>query len=164
MSRLYVLVPNIKKIRQFIKIFRKQGIPPEAMQIIYPDDHLELTHILDASLLETSDLLNSLIRGSILGGLLGLITGILIKLSSFEYINNYLVLAFFIFGIVFGAWTSSLIGVSVTNESLKEFEQALDNGKAMIEVNVKAEKEQALMEDIKLNYPDITIQSADPKN
>ena len=127
MSRLYILVPNIKKIRQFIKIFGKQGISRDAMHVIYPEDHAELTHVLDASLLETSDLLPALTRGSIIGGLLGLTTGILIKFSSLEEfpISNYLITAFFVFGMIFGAWTSSLIGVSVTNESLKKFERAL---------------------------------------
>jgi hypothetical protein len=166
MSRFYILVPDIKKIRQFIKTLKKQGIPREAVRFVHPRDHLELNQVLDASVFETSDVFSALIRGSMIGGIAGLIAGILTKDFFFGYLvvdKFSLMIAFSVFGMAFGAWASSLIGVSVVNASLKEFERALDKGQVMIQVDVKQEKERALLDKIKLNYPEITVQDAEAK-
>ena len=166
MSRFYILVPNIKKIRQFIKTLKNHGIPREAMRFVYPRDHLELNQALDASVFETSDVFSALIRGSVTGGIAGLIAGMLTKdffLGYLEVDKFSLVMAFSVFGMAFGAWASSLIGVSVIKTSLKEFERALDKGQVMIQVEVKQEKERILLDKIKLKYPEIIVQNAEVK-
>ena len=124
-------------------------------------DHQEMSQLLDASIGETTDPIPSLLRGALIGGIIGFMTSLIITQFYSEYfaMSSSKILGFSLLSMFFGAWTSSLIGVSVTNSALKPLETALDKGKVIIQINVSKQKEQDLLKFIKLKHPDILMQS-----
>lgn len=167
MKRLYFLIPNVESATEVVKALQGLGVANEGIHVIVKDDDpfqdkLALTQLLEPGIFDRTDLLRALVRGGIIGGLAGLIAGFLIvRFPPEEFmLGTGTVAAFTIFGIIFGAWSSSLIGISVPNPLFEKFERAVEAGGIMMLVDIPKEKEIGLLDYMRLNHPEISIHGA----
>ena len=164
MKRLYLLIPDIENASAIAKALRKMGVGEGALHIIVKEDQdkIEMAPLLEAGVFATTDLLKALIRGGILGGIAGLIAGILIvKFPPEEFVlGNWTIIALTVFGVLFGAWSSSLIGISVPNPMMEKLESAVAAGGIMFLVDVPEGKEVQIMDYLRLNHPETSVHGA----
>ena len=127
--------------------------------MVKPPNQKELRKLLDLGVSKTSDLIGSLARGAFIGGVAGLIAGFLIVqfLSEEISLGWGSIAGICIFGIFFGAWTSSLIGVSVPNPVVEKIRLAAKEGGIIMMVDVSPEKEQEIDHLIKANFSEILL-------
>lgn len=99
---------------------------------------------------QSSNLLPALKRGAGVGGGMGLFAGVLMATAPLAGValSAGAVAAMTAGGAAFGAWTSSLIGVSVPNTKLEEFQKAIDAGRALVLVDAKDEEAEQLMKSL----------------
>lgn len=160
MKRLYFLVPDIDNATQIVKALQEMGVVAEGMHVIVKDqEKLEMTQILEAGVFETTDILRALVRGAVAGGIVGLVAGILLVMfPPQEFTLGWgTVLGLTVFGILFGAWASSLIGISIPNPVVAKFERAVEAGGIMILVDVPVLKEGEVLAFIKTYHPETTV-------
>jgi len=160
MSHYCIVVPDYYKLKNILKMLHKLGVQRENMRLtIENENHRDMAQMLDKNVFKTTDLLNSLVRGAIIGGIIGFITGLLIKHQFYSYFfsETNIVLTISIFGLVFGAWTSSLIGISVPNAEVKKFERALDKGAILLWIEAFGIEKPELLGSLKFRYPDIIV-------
>jgi len=160
MRRLYFLVPDIDNATQIVKALKDMGIVNEGMHVVVKDqEKLDMTQILEAGVLETTDFLHALIRGAIAGGVIGLIAGILlVQFPPEEFIlGGGTIFGLTVFGIIFGAWASSLVGISIPNPAVQKFERAVEAGGIMMLVDIPKVKEEEILVFMKMYHPETTI-------
>lgn len=167
MKRLYFLIPNVESATEIVKALQGLGVAKEGVHVIVKDedplqDKLALTQLLEPGIFDRTDILYALTRGAIIGALAGLIAGFLIVWFPPEEftLGTGTIVAFTIFGAIFGAWSSSLIGISVPNPLFAKFERAVEAGGIMVLVDVQKDKEAGLLDYMRLNHPEIRIHGA----
>src|SRR6266567_3398914 len=96
----------------------------------------------EANILQKSDLVHAAQLGLALGALLGCAAGILLvaTLLNDDHLRIVTVLGATAIGAIFGAWVSSMVGSAVPNSRLRQFQQAIDQGKLLLMVDVPSQR------------------------
>ena len=163
-ARLYLVVPNMDKTTEILKKLWEQKTMAEGIHIVVKDfDHVGSKQLLESGIFKTSDVVGALLRGSIAGGLLGMAVGlVLMKFPPQEFsfgIGSTLALS--LFGILFGAWASSLIGVSILNPTVEKIKNAAETGSLIMLIDLPKTKEDEVTNFIKSYYPETTLCEVD---
>lgn len=161
MKRLYFLVPTIESTISIVEELRTAGIPDQDIFVVGKDHHrLQMAHLHEAGILQTTGLLYALKRGLIMGGIIGLITGVLVSRYAPEglTVGGSMVVAMTVFGAAIGAWSSTLIGSSTPNPRVWKFELAINAGKLLMLVDVPKENEASIISRIRLHHPEAIIE------
>lgn len=162
MKRLYFLIPNIeiaKKVvnelllarveERNIHVLAKQGTPLEDLP--------------EASLLQKSDFLPALQQGVALGGLTGAFAGVVaIALPTGLILGGGAVMLLSLAGAGVGAWASSMIGTSVDNRQIQQFEEAIQRGELLMMVDVPKSRVEEIEELIRDHYPEVECEGTEP--
>ena len=61
-----------------------------------------------------------------------------------------------------GAWASSLIGVSVENRRIQEYESAIENGEILMMVDVPKNQVETIEELVRMHHPEAECKGIDP--
>ncbi|HYW77628.1 MAG TPA: DUF1269 domain-containing protein [Gammaproteobacteria bacterium] len=164
MRRLYFLVPNVdcaKTIHNELLLARveerhmhviaKQGTPMEDLP--------------EARLAQQSDLIPALERGTVVGGLTGLVAGIIaVTFPPADLVlGGAAVLATGLAGVGFGALMSTMIGVSVPNTRLRRFRDAIEQGELLMMVDIPKHRIAEIEDLIKTHHPEADIQGTEPR-
>lgn len=158
MEKLYFLVPNADSAHHLINDFRQNGIDDERIHLVAKSD-TRLDNLPEASPLVESDFVPALQRGIALGGTTGLVAG----LAAVAFppagitLGGGAILASTLGGASFGAWASSMIGVSAPNSHLRSFEDAIGQGQILILVEVEEDQVEATQALIKRHHPEVEI-------
>lgn len=163
MKRLYFLVPTVESAKNIVQEVQGMGVTNNELGIyIIGKDHIkiEAAHLQEAGILQTTDVKHALVRGILFGGGVGLLVGIAAYI--FQPIALYLglgvVIGLTIFGVLFGAWVSTLIGVSIPNPIVEQNEKVLEAGGLLMLVDIPIEKEEAVTSLIRRHHPEAVIQ------
>lgn len=161
-TRLYFLVadePSAEKITQAVGA---QNIKEENIYAVAKEDKYPLKEgIPEAGFLQQSDLVNSAKRGATIGGTVGMFAGLTaVALTPMGLIAaGGAVLGASMAGATAGTWTSTMIGVSVPNSDLSEFQDAIDEGQIMMLVDVEDDLAEFIKKQVLSTYPEAVIQS-----
>jgi len=162
MQRLYFLTPNAVSTVSIAHELNALGIRKEHIRIVCNNqvllDKLDLNK---ADVRQTSDLVQASKRGLIYGAIIGLIAGIVA--SVFLPVDQPLsiaatVLALTVFGVLFGIWSSTLIGVSVQDVKVKKYQDDLNKGSLLMLVDLPPEREHQVTSLIKQHHPEASIE------
>lgn len=101
---------------------------------------LDLENLPEANLLQKSDFVPVAEQGLALGG----VTGILAELVAVGVL-----LATTLTGAGVGAWLSSMVGMSLDNRRIKEFEEAIQSGELLVLADVPTNRVNKIEKSIK---------------
>lgn len=167
MKRLYFLVPTIEATVNIVEELRQAGILDQDIYVVGKDHHrLQLAHLHEAGILQTTGLLSALKRGLAIGAVIGLLTGAIATYFAPPAwtAGASMVVALGLFGTAFGAWASTLVGSSTPNPRVWKFDRAINAGKLLMLVDIPKEREEEIIRRIKLHHPEAVIDGyASPK-
>jgi len=135
--RLYFMLPNVASAERTADDLLLARIEDKHMYFMAkPGTHLGKLH--EAGYSIRNDLLRGAEAGLISGGLFGLILGIVLYVIQPFGINlqPVVILALALLFGLFGAWSSSMIGVALPNSQLSQFEEEIEQGKVLLIVDI----------------------------
>jgi len=166
MHRLYFLIPDHTIAKRVVDELLLARIPEKQIHVIAKDEHLLQQHdIPEADLVHRSDLLPAIERGAAVGGSIGLLGGLLAV--SFPpaglVLGGGAVLIGPLAGASFGAVVAPMIGVSEPNPKVAAFEDAIEEGKLLMMVDVEDEDVESISERIRQQYAEVSIERNETK-
>ena len=164
MRRLYFLVPDIETTRNITDEVLLARIEERRMHVI-AKRHTVLEGIPEATIVQMSDLVPALEWGLMCGGAVGLLSGL--TAATFFDMNIFqtgglMVLFFVLGGAIFGAWLSGMVGISIPNRRIRQFQQAIETGSLLMLVDVPAGKMNNVKQAITKNYPGVAFGGMEP--
>lgn len=162
MRRIFFLVPNIISSTKIVEELHRENIHNKYIHVVGNDPAmLEKAHLHEASLLQTTDIIHALLMGILFGSIIGLVLGLLIM--NFPpnglQIGWPIVLGISIFGALFGAWVSSLIGISVEDPIIERFHRGIALGQLLMIVDIPVQREKEIKAKILHHHPEASIES-----
>jgi hypothetical protein len=163
--RILYLIPDLASARRMmddlllarveerhIHFLAKRGTPMDGLH--------------EASIAQKSDLVHGAQMGLMLGALLGCALGGVVVYTlngnGADGMRIVTVLAATILGALFGAWVSSMVGSAVPNSRIKQFEQAIADGKILLMVDVPETRVEEIRERLHAIHPEAEDRGLDP--
>ncbi len=136
----------MEKAKQVVETLRNEGYDDDSIYVITKDDII-LEDLPEADPRQYSDVFAAAKRGAGVGGALGLFSGLLMATvpPAGIALGGAAITALTAGTAVFGAWTSSMVGISIPNSQLEPFTEAVEDGKTLILVDVKADEADAIL-------------------
>lgn len=135
--RIYWLLPDVESARDTMDDLLLARIPERHIHFVARED-VNLSGLHAANVLQTSDVVRSaeigLIVGAAVGGLLGALVAVYYPIIGDEP-QWGLAAVLAIVGALFGAWTSSMIGVSIPSKRLQRFAKQIEEGQILLMVD-----------------------------
>jgi hypothetical protein len=161
--RLYVVLPDIASAIQTANDLLLARIEDRHMHFLGKRG-MSLGSLHEASVLQKSDVRHALFLGAGLGALGGMLLGVYLKLNPIGDITfgagTFLLTA--LGGTAFGAWTSTLIGLSTPNATLKRFEADIEAGKILLMVDVPVNRVEEIEEMLARRHPEAVDKGVEP--
>lgn len=160
-QRLYFVLPDLACASRTAHDLWRARVDDTAMRFVGRDD-LPLGRLNAASVTQTSDLKNSLRLGAMIGVACGALLGAYLLIAppaEFEPGAGTLALSA-LFGLVFGSWAASLVGVSVPHQQLAPFQRDIDRGRIVMMVDVPRERAAEIEEIVRAESPDVRTSDA----
>lgn len=135
--RIYWLLPDLASARRTMDDLLLARINERQIHFVAREDE-DMSGLNAANLLQTSDVIRSAEAGLVIGGATGAILGAIVAVvypifGDKPQWGMIAVLAFV--GAGFGAWASSMIGVSTPSKRLKRFESQIEQGQILLMVD-----------------------------
>jgi len=149
MQKQLYFVTNINDAEAAVIAFKSLGVSEENLSVIAQDSNSRAL-LPDAYKSETSDVVPALKRGITIGGTAGLVAG----LSAMAFppagfvVGGAAVALATLGGASFGAFASSLIGVSVPNSLLNKYQAAIEAGEIMLIADVPDDQDSEIRQDV----------------
>jgi len=145
-QRIAFLTDTVENAKRVVETLRAAEVADEDMFVVTRQDII-LEDLPEADPRQYSDLFPAAKRGAGVGGALGLFAGLLMATvpPAGIAVGGAAIGAMAAGGAVFGAWTSSLVGISVPNSKLEEFQHAIDDGATLVLVDADDEAAQTLL-------------------
>jgi hypothetical protein len=164
MKRIYFLAPDQDCVHAIIDELQTCGIDEQSIAVLAKQEQ-PLEDLPEATQLEKSDLIPALQRGVAIGGSLGLFAGmaaLAFQPAGLIIGGGALLLGSTVGGATFGAWASSLIGVSTPNTQLEKFEDAVANGQILMLVDVPKQRIEEIQTSIRKHHPEADFEGVEP--
>jgi hypothetical protein len=124
----------------------------------------ELGELHEASWLQKSDARHGALVGAVLGGILGGLVAVALSyvdMGSWS-INHAGVLLLIGFGIFFGVWVSTMVGLSVPNSKLARFAADIDRGAVLLMADVPFSRVDEIHELLQAKHPEARWGGVEP--
>ena len=118
-----------------------------------------------ANLLQTSDVIRAAETGLIVGGAMGAIFGAVITVAYPIFGDSAqwgMSAVLGVVGALFGAWTSSMIGVSIPSQRIKRFEPFIEKGQILLMVDVWRGRVKEVEERLQALHPEAHLEGVEP--
>lgn len=164
MRRLYFLVSDTGSAKAIVEDLLRARITWRHIHVL-ANHSVTLEALPEASLLQTSDVVAALARGTALGGAAGALAG-LVALAfppAQLVIAGGAVVALTLAGAGFGAWTATMIGVDEPSRRLERFQDAIKAGQLLLMVDVPQAREEEIQQMVHEHFPRADVEGAEPK-
>lgn len=164
-KQLFFLAPNVEKAKLIIEDLRGAGYSDDKINVL-ANDKVPLEDIPEADLRHRSDVVNAAKRGAATGGGVGALAGLLFVAfpPAGLALGGGAILASAAAGAGFGVWASTMVGVSIPNSELKEYQQAIDEGQLFIVIDtINHDEVERVEEIVRWHHPDAAIRSGELK-
>lgn len=164
MRRIYFLTPDIAVTKHIVNDLMQAKIDEKHIHII-AKRNTSLEDLPEASLLQKSDFIPAVEQGLAIGGSAGMLAGLVAVIlpPASTVIAGGILLTSTIVGAGVGAWASGMVGMSIGNRRIKEFEDAIEAGKFLVLVDVPANRVDEIEERVKQHIPQAEIESTEPR-
>ncbi len=165
MKRLYYLAPHLKSAKAVFKDLLLARIDDHHVHVVSKDEsQLVRENLPAATLLEKSDVVPAFERGLITGFALGLVLSFIgVVFAPFGIqLGGGAILAITLSGAFFGAWVSSMVGISIHNTHLKAFEKAIERGEYLFIVDIPKSRMTEVTTLMTRHHPEAEGEGSDP--
>lgn len=163
MRRIYFLVPDVSTAKRIVDDLLLARIDERHIHVIARGG-TPMEDLPEASLLQKSDFIPAVERGLALGGSTGIIAGLVaITLpAAAPMLAGGILLMSTLSGAGIGAWAGGMIGVSVSNTRIKQFEEAIEAGQLLLLADVPKSRVDEIEDRIKEHLPQVDIEGTEP--
>lgn len=164
MRRIYFLVPDIAVTKRVVDDLVLARIDEKHIHVI-AKRNTPLEDLPEATLLQKSDFVPAVEQGLAIGGSTGMLAGLIAIMlpPASTVIAGGILLATTVVGASVGAWVSGMVGMSIGNRRIKEFEDAVEAGKFLVLVDVPTSRLEEIEERIKQHIPQAEIEGTEPR-
>ena len=164
MRRIYFLSPDIDIAKRVVNGLLLAKIENRHIHIIAKRD-TPLEDLPEGNLLQKTDFIPAVEQGLAVGGSVGMLAGLVaIALPpASAVIAGGVLLGTTLFGAGLGAWVGGLVGMTLGNRRIKEFENEIEAGKLLVLVDVPVDRVEQTEELIKQYIPQAKIEHTEPK-
>ena len=152
--RLYFLLPDIESARTIERELLLAKVEDQHLHFLAREG-IQLGTLHVANLLQRSDLLHGMGIGMVAGGVTGAVVGFLVSATETGAalgLGSVLILA--ALGALVGTWASGMIAVSIPNTRLRRFQNALEQGRILLMVDVPPRRVREIRELILSRHPE----------
>lgn len=162
--RIYWLLPDLDSAKRTMDDLLLARISEGHMHFV-ANEGADMTGLHAANVLQTSDVVRAaqvgLVIGGAVGALLGVVAAIFFPITS-DKPEWGMVAVLAILGGAFGAWSSSMIGVSTPSHRLKRFEPAIEKGQILLMVDVPRSRVDEIEERLAKLHPEAHLEGVEP--
>ena len=164
MRRIYFLVPDINVTKKIVDELLLTRVEEKHIHVIAKRG-TPLENLPEANLLQKSDFIPAVEQGIALGGATGLLAGLVaIALPpASTVIAGGVLLATGLSGAGLGAWLGGMVGMSIGNRRIKEFENAIEAGEFLVLADVSPERVDEIETLIKQHIPQVEVEQTEPR-
>ncbi|MWJ27861.1 DUF1269 domain-containing protein [Halomonas sediminis] len=158
MQRLYFLIPDKETTSNIANELNAMGLTKDHLHVLGKDWRpLEKEGVPTATLIQTTDVANASKRGLVIGGAIGAVLGLVIHYILEGTNLVWMLVGMTIFGALFGVWTSTMLGVSVHDVKISEFEKPIKGGAMLMMADVPDDREGDYRAVIRRHHPEVVI-------
>ena len=157
MSKVYFLLPDEHTASEVVADLKAEGVNEDAIGILARDSApSHATPVPDAS--ETSDFKPAVAQGVVVGGGTGLLAGLAMAVVPGGFAVGGAALAgMALAGGAFGAWVSGMVGISVPNREIAEFESAIEKGAFLMMVEAADDERETIKQVVLGRHPKVAF-------
>lgn len=162
--RIYWLIPDVESARRAVDELLLARVPVQHIHCAGRED-VNLSGLHPANVLQTTDVIYAAEAGLLIGGTLGIAAGLLVAMYyplGIDSLQWGIVAVLGGLGALFGAWSSSMIGVSVPSHRLKRFEAAVEQGQILLMVDVPSLQVKEIEALLQASHPEARFEGEDP--
>ena len=162
--RIYWLLPNPESARKTMDDLLLAEVSVSHIHFHARDD-VDMSKLHAANLLQTSDVIRSAQAGVVIGIATGAIAGVLVAIFVPFGTNSPqwgIAALLAVVGGGFGAWASSMIGISTPSVRLKRFEGAIEQGQLLLMVDVPRSRVEEIEALLKVTHPEAKLEGEEP--
>lgn len=163
MRRMYFLVPDLETTRTIVDELLLARVDERHIHVLARRG-TPLEELPEASFVQKTDFLPALEQGVAVGGATGALAGLVALALPVGglVLGGGAVLAASLAGAGLGAWWSSMIGASVGNRRLKDYEDAIERGEVLVMVDVPKDKVHKIQDLVQAHHPEAECKGCDP--
>ena len=157
MNKLHCMIPTEDMAERIISELRSEGVSEDDLGVI--GGHSARAQLLPvADVAETSDVKPALKKGAVVGGTAGLLAGLTAAVIPGGFVvGGAGLVGMTVGGGLFGAWASSLVGISVPSRALARFQDAIDRGELLLILNLRHIPQNKALAIITRHHPGVTF-------
>lgn len=163
MKRIYFLVPKIEMARKIVDELLLQRIDIDHIHVLAKRG-TEMGNLPEASYLQKSDFIPALEQGLLTGGFTGFVVGVVaLYMTGGDLFSGVTLLVATLVGSAFGAFVSSMLGSSVGNRQVRQFDKAInENGEFLMMVDLPRGRIEEIEQAIKYKNPGAMCEGTEP--
>jgi hypothetical protein len=162
--RIYWLLPDLASARRTMDDLLLARISESHIHFVARED-VDMSGLHPANVLQTSDVVRSAQAGLVIGGAVGAVLGVIAALF-FPIVGDThewgMIAVLAIVGAGFGAWSSSMIGISTPNNRLRRFEPAIGQGQILLMVDVPHSRVDDVEARLQALHPEAHLEGVEP--
>jgi hypothetical protein len=162
--RIYWLLPDVASACKTMDDMLLARVDERHLHFVGRDD-IDLSGLHAANTLQTSDVVPAAQIGAIVGAVVGASAGGFVAwtLPLTEGPPQWwLVVVLAVVGVVFGVWSSSMIGVSAPSQRLKRFKPAIEQGQVLLMVDVPRGRVDEIEARLQALHPEARLEGIEP--
>ena len=163
MRRIYFVVPDHDTTKTIVDELLLARIEERHIHVVAKEG-APMEDLPEASLMQKSDFVPALERGATIGGATGIVCGLVAMTfpPAGLVMGGGAVLAIALAGAGVGAWLSSMIGISLPNSCLKQFEGGVEQGEFLMLIDVPKDRVEEIEELVKQHHPEADLGGTEP--
>jgi hypothetical protein len=162
--RIYWLIPDLASARRTMDDLLLARIAEPQIHFLARDG-ADMTGLHPANLLQTSDVVRAaqagLVAGGAVGGVAGAVVAIFLPIVG-DTPQWGLIGVLAIVGAAFGAWSSSMIGVSTPSHRLQRFMPAIEQGQYLLMVDAPRSRVEDIEARLQTLHPEAHLEGIEP--
>ena len=161
--RIYFLVPDVTTTKRIVDELLLARIEERHIHVIAKSG-TPMEDLPEASLFQKSDFIPAVERGLALGGTTGILAGLVAVTlpATAPMLAGGILLMATLSGAGIGAWAGGMVGVSVGNTRIKQFEKAIEAGQLLLLADVPKSRVDEIEERVKQHLPQVEIEGTEP--
>jgi hypothetical protein len=162
-ERIYWLIPDLADARRTVSDLQLAGVDTKHIHLAAREG-VDMRGLHEANVWQTSDLAHAVQTGLLIGSALGIGAGLLaaLYLSVSPASSQWQMAAVLaVLGGVIGAWSSSMIGISIPSPRLARFEGSIEAGQILLMVDLPAAQMARVTALLHASHPEAHFEGAD---